>query len=416
MVDTEGRKNEDQGLVPQEGKGRLNALDPFKTPLFTAIWFTSLLSNIGTLVQATAAAWLMTTLSTSPQLVALVQTALTLPVVLFALPAGVIADMFDRRRVLLIALVFMFVSSATMAVCAILGVINPVTLLTLVFIVGCGTALYGPAWQTSIRDIVPTYQVPAAVGLNSLGFNFARTAGPAIGGLLVGAVGAASAFAVNTMTYIFLIGALYGWKPKAKAVTERRQRFGIAIVDGVTHVLRSEVATRLLLRVVLFGVASMSVPALAPLVVRDSLQQNASVYGLLLAGFGVGAMAGSIACVSLRQRWNTDLIVRVASLVFAAATLCIALSASVAPAMVGFFLGGAAWSVALPSLNVSLQLSAPAWLVGRTMGIYQTCLYGAGALAGWIWGEAAAHLGLTAALIMSAAVHVPNMLLGTSRG
>lgn len=383
--------------------------------MFGVIWFTSLLSNVGTLVQATAAAWLMTTLSGSPQLVALVQTAVTLPVVLFALPAGVIADMLDRRSVLLAALAFMFASSVAMAVFAFMGAITPVTLLSLVFLVGCGTALYGPAWQTSIRDIVPTYQVPAAVGLNSLGFNFARTAGPAIGGLLVSAVGAALAFIVNTVTYIFLIGALYFWKPPKHDMAQKRQSFRLAIFDGVTHVARSALAVKLLVRVVLFGVAAMSVPALAPLVVRDLLGQSAGTYGLLLAAFGVGAMAGSIACVSLRQRWTTHNIVRAASLIFGVATLTIGMSSEVAWTLVAFFACGAAWSIALPSLNVSLQLSCPGWLVGRMMGIYQMFLYGAGALAGWVWGAAAAHFGLSVALIVSAAAHLPNLLLGDGR-
>jgi len=390
----------------------LGPLDPFAVPYFGLVWSTSLLSNIGTLVQATAAAWLMTTLTSSTQLVALVQTAVTLPVVLFALPVGVMADMFDRRNLLLAALVFMLAASAALAACVLAGAITPTILLALVFLVGCGTALYAPAWQASIRDIVPTHQVPAAVGLNSLAFNFARTAGPALGGALVSALGAAAAFVANAVTYLFLIAAIYVWRPIKHAQAPVRLDLAAALGDGIRYMAAAPTSRRMLIRVAAFGAASMAAPALAPLIVRDLLRADVGVYGFLLAAFGVGAMLGSFACVSLRQRWSTDFIVRAASLASGVGAIGMGLSDQLTWTLAAFALSGAAWAIALPSINVSLQLAAPTWLVGRVMGIYQMCLYGSGAFAGWVWGEAAAYLGLGAALVLSGVAQLPNLLMG----
>ena len=187
-------------------------LAPFKHRIFLAIWLASLVSNFGSLIQGVGASWLMTSIAPTADMVALVQASTSLPIMLLSLPAGALADAFDRRYVMLAAQILMFVVSATLAAVAFAGIITPWLLLLLTFLIGCGAALNGPAWQASVREQVPMDDIPAAVALNSLGFNIARTVGPAIGGVLVAAAGPPLTFLVNVFTYVGLVGVLIAWK------------------------------------------------------------------------------------------------------------------------------------------------------------------------------------------------------------
>src|SRR5258708_30006 len=186
---------------------------PLRQPIFRAIWLANLVSNFGGLIQAVAASWLMTTIATSPDMVALVQASTTLPVMMFSLAAGAISDNYDRRLVMLTAQCFMFAVSTTLAVTAWLGLIGPWLLLTFTFLIGCGIALNNPAWQSSVSDMVPRREIPAATMLNSAGFNVARSVGPALCGLLFATAWRAVAFVINAMSYVALIGGLLRWHP-----------------------------------------------------------------------------------------------------------------------------------------------------------------------------------------------------------
>src|SRR3954469_7321112 len=186
---------------------------PLRQPIFRAIWLATLVSNFGGLVQAVAASWLMTTIAASPDMVALVQSSTTLPVMLFSLAAGAISDNYDRRLIMLIAQIFMFAVSVALAALAWFGLIGPWLLLTFTFLIGCGIALNNPAWQSSVGDMVPRHDIPAATILNSAGFNVARSVGPAIGGLIVASAGVATAFVINALSYVALIAVLARWHP-----------------------------------------------------------------------------------------------------------------------------------------------------------------------------------------------------------
>src|SRR3546814_517417 len=241
----------------------------------------SLASNLGGLIQAVGAAWLMTALTTSENLVALVQASTALPIMLFSVIAGALADSVDRRKVMLTAQFMMLAASILLTVFAHSGWLTPWLLLTFTFVIGCGTALHNPSWQASVGDVVPRLDLPAAVSLNSAGFNITRSVGPALGGVIVAAAGAASAFAINAMSYFALIYVLLRWKPSLPKNPLPRETLGSAISAGFRYVAMSPNLEKVMFRGFLFGVSAGSVLALLPLVVRDILRGGPLIYGIM---------------------------------------------------------------------------------------------------------------------------------------
>lgn len=254
---------------------RVSALAPFRHSIFRAVWSASLVSNFGGLIQGVGAAWMMTTIATSSYQVALVQASTTLPIMLFALIAGAIADSFNRRKVMLVAQTFMLVVSALLTVFTWFGWMTPWTLLAFTFLIDSGTALNSPSWQASVGDMVPRAKVPAAIALNSMGFNITRSVGPAIGGVIVAAAGAAAAFAANAISYIGLIVVLFRWKPEMPAPTLPREALGAAMGAGLRYVAMSPNIGKVLARGSAFGFSAGAVLALLPLVARDVVKGDA---------------------------------------------------------------------------------------------------------------------------------------------
>ncbi len=393
-------------------KPRASALAPLRSPIFRAIWFASLASNFGALVQAVGAAWMMTTITSSANLVALVQASTTLPIMVFSLAAGAVADSFNRRWVMLIAQLFMLTVSTSLAVAAWLGLLSPWSLLGFTFLIGCGTALNNPAWQASVGDMVPRADLPAAVALNSVGFNLTRSVGPAIGGVIVATAGAAAAFAVNSLSYLGLIGVLIAWKPTIPVSPLPRERFGSAMGAGLRYVAMSPNILKVLLRSFLFGLTSIVVMALLPLVARHLVQGGPLVYGSLLGAFGVGAVGGAFIGGRLRERLSSEAIVRLAFVGFAACAAILALSPSAWLSGGGMLIGGACWVLALALFNVTVQLSTPRWVVGRALSLYQTAVFGGMALGSWLWGSVAEASGSASALLIAAAAMLAAGALG----
>ncbi|MBN9251393.1 MAG: MFS transporter, partial [Mesorhizobium sp.] len=289
---------------------RRSTLAPFRHGIFRAVWTASLASNFGGLIQSVGAAWLMTSITTSSDMVALVQASTALPIMLFSLLSGAIADSFGRRQVMLVAQCFMVTVSILLTVVAYLGLITPWSLLAFTFLIGCGAAFNGPAWQSSVGDMVPRADLPAAVTLNSVGFNIARSVGPAIGGAIVAAAGAAAAFAVNAVSYFGLIIVLARWRPAIPAPLLPRESIASAMAAGLRYVAMSPNIRSVLARAILFGVAASSVPALMPLIARDLVGGGPLTYGLLLGAFGIGAVCGAFASGQLRRRLSVEAIVR----------------------------------------------------------------------------------------------------------
>lgn len=391
---------------------RASPLAPFRHGTFRTLWMATLASNLGGLIQAVAAAWFMLVISDSHQMVALVQASSVLPIMLFSLIAGALADSVDRRRIMLAAQVFMLVASVGLTIFAFLGLLSPWLLLSFTFSIGCGTALHMPSWQASMGDIVPREDLPSAVALNSMGFNLMRSVGPAIGGIIVAVAGAATAFAINAGSYLFLIFALLRWQPPGSPRTLPREAIGRAISVGLRYVTMSPNLLKVMLRGLLFGFGAIAVLALLPIVARDLLQGGPLTFGILLGCFGLGAIGGALMNTRLRERFNNEAIVRGASVTFALCALTLALSRDVWLSCAVLLLAGSCWVVSLSLFNVTVQLSTPRWVVGRAMSFYQTATFGGMASGSWIWGMIAESNGADRALMVAAAVLVASALIG----
>ena len=392
---------------------RDGALAPFASRDFRMLWSATLVSNFGGLIQAVAAAWMMTQLTDSPTLIALVQASNTLPVMLFALVSGALADLFDRRRLMLWAQGLMFSASALLAVMAWFGLLSPWVLLSMTFLIGVGAAVYNPPWQASMGDLVPRRDLPAAVTLNSVGFNLMRGVGPAAGGLIVAAWGGAAAFGLNALSYIPLLGALARWQPPPRQPRSvAREPFLAAVLGGVRYVALSPNLVRVMGRGALFGFAGVSILSLLPLVAKDHTEAGSLLYGTLLGCFGIGALAGAALNPRIRDRFDNENIVRMAFAAFTFSALVLAWAENVVIIGLGLLPAGAAWVLALSLFNVTVQLSTPRWVVARALALYQTAVFGGMAAGSWAWGAAATAYGWREAFLISAAVLAVGVVIG----
>lgn len=387
-------------------------LGVFRNRSFRGLWLASLASNFGGLIQAVGAAWMMTSLTSSEGMVALVQTSITLPIMIGAFAAGALADNFDRRKVMLVAQVFMLVTSAALTFLAWEGWLTPWTLLAFTFLIGCGTALHNPSWQASIGDMVPRDDLPSAVSVNAMGMNMTRSVGPAIGGAIVAAAGAAAAFAVNAVSYVTIIVALLAWRPRFHERKLPRERFTGALADGMRYFAMSPHLIRQNARGFVFGFAGIAGQALLPVVTHDRLGGDALVFGVLLGCFGLGAVLSAFANVRLRAVLENEQICRIGFLGFALGALALGLSGSVVVCGLAMFVSGACWLSVLSLLNVSVQLSTPRWVLGRMLALYMTAIFGGMATGGVVWGAISDAHGAQAALLGSAGVLVFGAIVG----
>ena len=393
-------------------KRRASALAPFQQPIFRAVWLASLAANFGGLIQSVGAAWLMTTIGATADLVALVQTSTTLPIMLFSLAAGAIADNFDRRKLMLASQIFLLGVSVALTLCSYFGLLTPWLLLSFTFLVGCGTAFNGPAWQSLVGEMVPRSEIPAAIALNSMGFNIARSVGPAVGGLIVATAGAFAAFATNAVSYIGLIVVLARWRPSNPPRLLPPETLGTAMAAGLRYVAMSPNIGVVLLRGAIFGSTAVAVQALMPLIARDLIQGGSLTFGVLLGAFGIGAIVGAFLSHRLRETLSIEWLVRSAFIGFAICAAIAGSSTLLPVTMIAMIIGGASWVVALSSFNATVQLSAPRWVVGRALALYQMATFGGMALGSWLWGAAAAELGVANALLLSAVLLIAGAAIG----
>jgi MFS family permease len=391
---------------------RKSPLAPLRHQTYRTIWIASLASNFGGLIQAVGAAWMMTSLSSSENMIALVQASTSLPIMLFSLISGALADSFDRRRIMISAQFLMLVASVMLTVFAWLGWLSPWLLLFFTFMIGCGTALNNPSWQASVGEMVPREDLPAAVTLNSVGFNITRSVGPAIGGAIVAAAGAAAAFLVNSLSYFALIYALMQWKLPAPTSQLPREHLGAAISSGMRYVAMSPNIGKVLVRGFLFGLSASAILALMPVVARDLVQGGALTYGVMLGAFGLGAIGGALISARLREALSSEWIVRVAFLGFAFSSGMTAISANAILTSLALTIAGACWVLALSLFNTIVQLSTPRWVVGRALSLYQTLTFGGIALGSWVWGALSEIHGVSFALQLSCLLMLFGVLVG----
>lgn len=391
---------------------RLLALAPLQHPVFRSVWLASMVSNLGALIQSVGASWMMISLGQPADMVALVQASVTLPTMLLSLLSGAVADSLDRRKIMLAAQSFMLIASVALSICAWTGLLTPVLLLSFTFLIGCGSAFNGPAWQASVGDMVPRADLPGAVALNGMGFNLARSVGPAIGGAIVAAAGAAAAFTVNAASYIALITVLSRWHPPRPEQLLPRERIIDAIGAGVRYVSMSPAIRIVLARSALYCIGSSAVMALMPLMAKVLIGGGPVTYGLLLGAFGVGAVAGGLGTARLRRVRSTESIVRISSIGLALAAAVSGVSTYLVVTMLALLVAGAGWVLALSTFNVSVQMLAPRWVVARALSLYQMAAFGALAGGSWLWGVVAASLGVKEALLIASPVMVVGVLLG----
>ncbi len=360
-------------------------------------------SNVGGWMQTVGAQQLMLTLTTSVTLVALIQTAAGLPVVLFAVPAGAIGDLVDRRRLLIGAQSFMLLAALVLAGLALAGLVTPWVLLALIFAVGVGQTLTSPTWQTLQPELVAPEDRTQAIALGAVNMNLSRAIGPAIGGALYAASSAAVLFFVNAASFVPVIGAVARWRGRARpASAAAPEQVGEATRAGARYVAASPALRVILLRAGLFTFFASSLWALLPLVSHSRLHLGAGGYGLLLGGVGVGAVAGAAALPRLRGRVTPGGLMSAGTLVFAAVTLALAYVRGSALAALALVVGGVAWILVLSTLNSQYQSTLPGWAKARGMSYYLVIFQGGGALGSAAFGVVAQHAGLTEALLVAA--------------
>ncbi len=384
--------------IPARSIAATSAFAPFRWPAFRMIWVANLVSALGSMIQSIAAAWLMTDLTDSHLLVALVQASIVIPVLFIGVFAGVLADNYDRRKVMLGANLGMAAVSAVLAALAWLEVVAPWSLLLMTLLIGCGFALNGPAWQASVRLQVPHEDLPQAISLNSIAFNMARSVGPAIGGVLLSLSGPKLAFTVNALSYALMIAVLLRWRPRA---TGRRDKHAVfpAIGAALRFCANSSPIRRVLARGFAFGLGATAYQALIPLVVREQVGGNETDFGLVLGAFGVGSVLTALWIGPARRRLGPETIVSGAMAVSALSLAGLAWSASVPQAMAASLFAGGGQVAALTSLNVSMQLRSPEEILGRCLAIFQALAFGGFAVGSWVWGMVSDAAGLLPALL-----------------
>jgi MFS family permease len=398
---------------PERSKFAADSLAaPLRHQVFRRIWLASLLSNLGLMIQAVGAAWAMTQMTSSADKVALVQTALMLPVMLISMPAGAIADMHDRRIVALVSLSIALCGATALTALSWFGLVTPPILLALCFVVGSGMALFGPAWQSSVSEQVPAETLPSAVALNGISYNIARSFGPAIGGVVVAAAGAVAAFAANAVLYLPLLVVLFRWRRVTAPSRLPRERLNRAMVSGVRYIANSPSIRIVLARTFVTGVLGGSVSALMPLVARDLLHGGAQAYGIMLGAFGMGAVIGALNIGEVRKRMTGEAAVRTCALTMGAAIAAIAVSREPVLTAAALVIAGAAWMLAVALFNIGVQLSAPRWVAGRSLAAFQASIAGGIAIGSWGWGRLTDAAGVETALLVSGGLMLLSPLIG----
>ncbi len=362
-------------LRPEEESDRLaSAWSPLRESVFRALWIATVVSNIGTWMQDVGESWLMTSLTTSPVLVALVETAGSLPVVLVALPAGALADIVDRRRLLLVMQIWMFVAAGAMGLLALMGQMTPGRLLSLTFLLGVGSAMSNPIWQAITPELVSPADLPAAITLNAVAINIARAIGPALGGFIVAASGPWAVFLLNAASFIGIMVVVYRWRPARRKSKLPPEEIIGAMRAGTRYLRHSPELQTVLIRSGSFIICASALWALLPQQARRHLGLGSFGYGLLLGCIGFGALAGAWLLPKLRSRLSTNQLVAAGSAVFGLTTISLAYVHSFAGLAITLSCGGVAWIVVLASLNVSAQTVTPSWVRARVMAVYHLAL------------------------------------------
>ncbi len=396
---------ESKPIVATVSMGATSSLwSPFRHRTFTVIWSATVVANIGSWMYSAASAWLMTSLDSDPRLVSLVQVATTLPMFLFAIPAGALADIVNKRRFLIRGESFIALTATAFATLVWLDRITPTTLLLFIFLVEAGSAATAPAWQSVVPQLVPRQDLSAAVAVNSVGINISRALGPALGGLLTAGLGIAAPFWVNSVSNVGTIGALVAWRsPEHQSSQLPAELITHAIRTGIRHARYNRHLRATLVRTTAFFFFASCYWALLPLVARNQIGGGATLYGVLLGAIGASAIGGAFALPWLKATLGPNRVVAAGSIGTTLAMVLFGAAHRPLAAFAASIIAGVSWIAVVATLNVSAQFALPEWVRGRGLAIYVTAMFGALTLGSVAWGQVARNGGVPMAHFLAAA-------------
>lgn len=390
--------------------GQPGTFAPFRHPAFTLLWTATLISNIGTWMHDVGAGWLMTTLNPSPAVVTLVQAATTLPVFLFALLAGALADRLDKRRMLIAINLALFLVVVTLAVLVSQEQMTPLLLVLFTLAIGTGAAFMAPAWQAVVPQLVPRDTLKPAIALNSMGINISRAIGPALAGILIAGIGLAAPFALNAASFLVIIGALLLWRPEPSAQRSHHGSIATDMGTGLRHVRHNPAMLATLIRALAFFLFASAYWSLLPLIARGAEGGGSELYGVLMALIGTGAVTGALLLPRLQGRITSDQTVRIGTIGTAVALVLLSVAGTPPGLMAAAFIGGLSWIAVLTSFNVSAQTALPDWVRARGLAVFLMVFFGSMALGSVLWGQVAASTTVPVALMIAATGLVIGMI------
>ena len=389
--------------IPEEKPATVHSpWTPLREPVFRMLWLVWVAANVSMWMNDVAAAWLMTTLTTSPTLIAMVQTASALPVFLLGLPSGALADIVDRRRYFIVTQVWLAANAALLYLASISGVLNATLLLVLVFVNGIGLAMRWPVFAAIIPEIVPRPQLTTALALNAVAMNISRVVGPLLAGAIISAAGSEWVFALNFVMASAAAVVISRWKREKKASILPGERFIGAMRLGWQYVRESRRMRGAIIRTAAFFFHSTSIIALLPLVAKGIEGGGAATYTILLAALGGGAIFGVTQLPRVRGRWNRNRLTEGGTIVQALSMIAVAFSPNLWAAVPAMFVGGIAWILVANSVTTSAQLALPNWVRARGMSIYQMAIMGSSAVGAFAWGKVASYAGVDWSITLAA--------------
>ena len=392
----------DATAVPAPAKSP-GAFAPFGYAAFALLWSATLISNVGTWMHEVGAGWLMTTLNPSPAVVTLVQAATTLPVFLFALFAGALADRIDKKRMLITINLLLVCVISALAILVWTERVTPLLLILFTLAVGTGAAFMAPAWQAIVPQLVPRAALKPAIALNSMGINISRAIGPALAGILIASVGLAAPFALNAVSHVIIVIALLFWRPEPQAPKARTTTILGDMITGLRHVRNNGPMGATVIRAAAFFVFASAYWSLLPLIARGAEDGGSELYGMLMALIGTGAVVGALLLPRLSQRLSSNSTVYIGTGGTILALLILASSGQSQALMAAAFLGGLSWIAVLTSFNVSAQTALPDWVRARGLAVFLMVFFGSMSLGSVIWGQVAQATSLSVALLVAAA-------------
>ena len=402
--------NDPKHTSSQAGQSSKN---PFAYKAFAVLWVATVLSNIGTWMHDVGAGWLMTTLSdSSPTWVSLTQAATALPVFLLALPAGALADILNRKYMLLAVQSVLIFVAAGLGITVVLGITTPLLLLMFTFLMGIGAAMTSPVWQAIVPSLVPRPALQQAVAINSVGVNISRAIGPVLAAIIIGAIGLAAPFFVNALSYVIVVIALLWWRPAATGSHHLpAEHLPGAVQAGLRYALHSDLLKAPLIKAAGFFLFASAYWALLPLIARQVLQGGVNLYGILLGCIGVGAVAGAFLLPTLRKHLNANQLVMVGT-IGTVITMCVfALVKQTYITGAVCLIAGASWIMVLTSLNSAVQIALPEWVRARGLSVFVMVFFGSQTLGSIIWGQVASHTSIPAALLIASAGAIVAMFV-----